>query len=128
MRIALLIALPMFLAGATQTGGPPTTVIDVRLSNFRFTPNVIRLTHGHAYILRFANDAGGGHNFFAKEFFIAAALDARTRKNVAKGGVEIPGDGAIEVRLTAPGPGRYKVKCTHFLHAGFGMKGEIVVD
>ena len=128
MRIALLIALPMFLAGATQTGGPPTTAIDVRLSNFRFTPNVIRLTHGQVYVLRFANDAGGGHDFFAKEFFAAASLDTRTRKIVAKGGVEITGDGTVEMRLIAPGPGRYKVKCTHFLHAGFGMKGEIVVD
>ena len=128
MRSALLIALPLLLAGAAQTGGTPVTMVDIHLSNFRITPNIIRLTHSRAYVLRFANDAGGGHNFVAKSFFAAAGLDPQTRVRVARGGIEVPGNGAVEIRLIAPGPGRYKVKCTHFLHAGFGMKGEIFVN
>lgn len=128
MRPVLLIALPLLLAGVPVQGAVPATVVDIHLSNFRFAPNVIRLTHGQPYVLRFVNDASGGHNFIAKNFFAATGLDPRTRGLVANGGIELPGGGAVEVRLTAPGAGHYKVKCTHFLHAGFGMKGEIIVN
>jgi len=32
------------------------------------------------------------------------------------------------VHFTAPKAGTYPVKCTHTLHAGFGMTGKIIVD
>jgi len=44
-------------------------------------------------------------------------------------------DGIIEVAkhqtrdiALVPVAGRYPVKCSHFLHKGFGMTGQIVVD
>ncbi len=43
-----------------------------------------------------------------------------------KGVVEFAKGEAMDVTLT-PKAGIYKVKCTHFLHAGMGMKGTITV-
>ncbi len=127
MRTALLIALPLLTATVPATAAP-AKVIEAHLSNFRIAPDVIHLIHGQAYVLKIVNDAGGGHNFIAKQFFKAAGVDARTRATLARGGVEVPSGGAVELRFVAPAAGHYGVKCTHFLHAGFGMKGEIVVS
>ena len=128
MRSALLIALPLLLGGVPVQAAVPANIVEIHMSNFKFAPDVIRLTHGQSYVLRFANDASGGHSFIAKDFFAAAAIDPRERGLVAKGGVDVPGGGAVDVHLTAPKAGHYNAKCSHFLHAGFGMKGEIIVN
>ena len=115
MRIAtLLLALP--LLGAA----PAPTALTVAMSNFRFEPSAIRLHHGQPYVLRLVNRSSGGHSFVAPGFLVAAGA--------ARGAVEVPGGAAVDVPLVAPAPGRYKLKCGHFMHPAFGMKGEIVVD
>lgn len=127
MRVALIFVLPMMLAGAGQPTSPPAQTVNVRLSNFQFSPGTIRLTHGQSYVLHLVNDSGGGHNFVAKDFFKAATLDTGARSAVRNGVIEVPSHKAVDIRLVAPRAGRYKVKCGHFLHAGFGMTGEIIV-
>lgn len=126
MRVALIFALPVMLGGAAQPT-PPAQRIDVHLSNFQFAPSMIRLTHGQSYVLHLTNDSGGGHNFVAKDFLKAAALDAGGRSVVRNGAIDVPSHEAVDIRFVAPHAGHYKIKCGHFLHAGFGMTGEIVV-
>lgn len=116
-------------AAADATAAPPTERITVTLSNFAFDPSVIALHHGHPYVLHIVNGAKGGHDFQAGAFFADAALAPDDRGKVRDGKIELKGGEAVDLRLTAPqAPATYPLKCTHFLHAGFGMKGKIVVD
>ena len=118
----------LFLASAPVLAQPTATNIEVRLSNFAFTPSTIPLVAGHSYVLHLVNDAGGGHNFVARDFFAKAnVLPADRSKIGAKGVVEIAGHQSVDIRLTAPAVGTYAVHCSHFLHQSFGMKGMIVV-
>lgn len=116
---AFLLALPA--AAAAQ---PAARTVEVRLSNFDFTPSAIRLRAGEPIVLRLVNAAGGGHNFAAPEFFAAAS---GVSGPVADGKVEVAGHQSAEVRLT-PARGRYRLRCTHTLHSALGMTGEIVVE
>jgi uncharacterized cupredoxin-like copper-binding protein len=86
------------------------------------------LKHGQPYVLRLTNVTNGGHSFGAASFFAAASVAAADQPLVKKGSVEVPAGEVREIHLVAPGPGQYDLKCTHFLHASFGMKGTIVVQ
>lgn len=101
--------------------------VDITLSNFAFAPETLRLQHGRAYKLHFVNRGSGGHNFAAPQFFANARINPADAAAVGKGKIELKKGEARDVRLI-PAQGSYKVKCTHFLHTGFGMKGAIVVE
>ncbi len=127
MRMAQLLALPLILIGGPSATAQAPTVLEIHLSNFRFTPQSIVLDHGRPYVLRLVNDGGGGHDFTASEFFAGSAIAPRDRAMVMEGEVEVPGHQVREVQLTAPRAGHYKLKCSHPFHKTFGMKGTIVV-
>lgn len=117
----LLIAVPA--AGAAQS---PRTV-EVRLTNFDFTPKTIRLQAGQPVTLRLVNPGNGGHDFSAPQFFAAAQMAAG--QNVMMhhpGSIEVPGHQTVTVQLT-PTRGTYRLRCTHRLHSAFGMHGQIIV-
>jgi len=128
-----MLAAALSLACMSQVPTPafaensaPAPVLVV-LVNFSFTPSDLQLEAGKPVALRFINQGSGGHNFVAKEFFAAAAIDAETRAKLGKKGVvELAKGGSMDVTLT-PKAGSYAVQCTHFLHAGFGMTGTITV-
>jgi uncharacterized cupredoxin-like copper-binding protein len=102
--------------------------VDITLANFSFTPSAIALKAGQPVTLHFENKGSGGHDFTAPQFFKAAAMDAATRAKLGKKGrIELDGGTSADVTLT-PKVGTYKVKCGHFLHAGFGMTGTITVS
>ncbi|WP_404334566.1 plastocyanin/azurin family copper-binding protein [Sphingomonas sp. MMS12-HWE2-04] len=99
--------------------------IDVALSNFAFTPDTIALVHGQPYVLHLSSS--GGHSFAAKAFFAAATMPAADRARLKGGKVELAGGDSVDIAFVAPAAGTYPIKCTHFLHAGFGMTGTFVV-
>ena len=102
--------------------------VDIILANFSFTPSAIALKAGQKVTLHFDNQGSGGHDFTAKEFFASAAMDAVTRIKLGKKGTVSLGKGqVVDITLT-PKAGTYKVKCSHFLHAGFGMTGTVTVS
>ena len=123
---AALVAASIPAAAQAPAGGSDRIEID--LSNFKFTPSLVTLHHGSAYVLHFVNKAGGGHDFVAKSFFAAAEVSPGDRARVANGEIELGGGEAIDIRLVAPAPGRYEAHCSHFMHSTFGMRGEIVVN
>jgi plastocyanin len=127
MQLKLLIALPLLGAAQPMLPGAPTPVT-VTLDNFRFGPPIIQMVHGRPYVLHLVSRAKGGHDFTAPKFFAASGLDVPTRARVGRGEVEVPAHGSVAIQLIAPPPGRYKVKCSHFMHGAMGMKGEIIVD
>jgi uncharacterized cupredoxin-like copper-binding protein len=114
-----LLALPV----VTTAESTPRTV-EINLSNFDFTPRTLRLRAGEPLVLHLVNTAHGGHNFAAPEFFAAAS---GVSGPVVKGKVELKGNQSVDVRLT-PARGHYRLRCTHALHATFGMSGEIEVE
>jgi uncharacterized cupredoxin-like copper-binding protein len=102
--------------------------IDAQLTNFRFTPDHIILTHGQPYVLHIVNASSGGHDFNAKAFFKAAAVAPEDAARANHGEVELHGGDAADIRLIAPAAGSYELHCGHFMHQSFGMKGVIEVQ
>lgn len=123
--IAPLAAGAAFAAfSASPAGAASPERIDVRMTNFAFAPESLRLHHGQTYVLHLVNDAGGGHSFQAPAFFAEAAPSGP----VAKGAVEVEGGQSVDVTVTPSKAGTYPLKCGHLLHPSLGMTGEIVVD
>lgn len=115
--LAILLALPGAAAAQPRT-------LEVRLSSFDFTPSTITLRAGEPIVLHLVNGGGGGHNFAAPQFFAAARAVSGP---VRDGKVEVPGHRSVDITLT-PARGSYRLRCTHTLHASFGMTGRIVVE
>jgi plastocyanin len=124
MRAALCALLLFAPAAISAQEAPAPRVVEVRLSNFDFSPSAITLPAGRPVVLRLVNTGGGGHNFSAPQFFAAAA---HVSGPVRRGTVEVPGRQSVEIRLT-PARGTYRLKCTHTLHSAFGMNGQIMVN
>lgn len=121
MRALLLLAAFFPVAGLAQDA--PQRV-EVQLSSFDFIPSTIRLAAGRPIVLHLVNSGDGGHNFAAPEFFAAAQ---GVSGPVDRGRVEVSGHQSADIALT-PTRGTYRLRCTHTLHASFGMTGEIVVE
>lgn len=122
--ILMTTALTMAASARAEEAAPAR--VEIRLANFSFSPEALRLAAGKPVTLHFVNRGPGTHNFAAPEFFKAARVTAGAGV-VHDGTIELAKDAAADVTLT-PAKGRYPVKCTHFMHAMFGMKGEITVD
>jgi plastocyanin len=127
--LAVLAALILSSSAAAQpdpwSGARPLTLT---LSSFKFEPSEILLEHGVPYRLRFENNASGGHDFAAREFFAAARIRPEDAAKVKGGRIELRGGENVDVQLIALSPGTYKVRCTHFMHSTFGMTGKVVVQ
>lgn len=127
--LAIGAALALGSASSAQAPDwPQAERVEIHLANFSFTPDTIPLRHGAPHVLILINDAGGGHDFVAESFFAAAEIRPADRTRIVKGGIRLAGKETAEVHLVAPAAGIYKVRCTHFLHSAFGMKGRIVVS
>jgi plastocyanin len=109
--------------GAWTTGIARTSI---QLSNFAFEPEEIRLRTGALVRLLLVNESSGGHNFSAPGFF--AASKSLTGSAPPVGIVDVPAKGRVEITVVPVTPGTYRVECTHFLHALFGMTGRIIVE
>lgn len=116
---------------ATSAANAPdwhgATQVDVELSNFDFTPKRLVLRRDQPYRLRLTNRGSSGHDFSAPAFFKAAIVATEDAAAVVKGRIDVK-KGETRVVRIVPRAGRYKLKCTHFMHAAFGMKGEIIVE
>ena len=121
IAFAFLASLPLAPAVAASPA-----IASVDLANFSFTPNAITLQAGVPAVLRLRNLSGGGHSFAAPEFFAASRLQGESAALVQNGRVEVPAHSTVDINVI-PAAGQYAVKCTHPLHAAFGMKGMIVV-
>lgn len=126
----LLLALTLLALTSSARAAPDWGAardIEIRLTNFAFTPDTIELKAGQAYRLHIVNAASGGHNFDAAQFFAAAQVAPSDAAKIAKGTIELKGGDTADIRLVAPAAGSYKLHCSHFMHSTFGMTGEIVV-
>lgn len=122
-----LLLLALLPAPLLAQDAPAPASVTVELSSFRFSPRMIEFVHGKPYVLHLVNLSDGGHNFVAKAFFAAAHIDPADQGKVRNGRVEVGGGKEAAIHLTAPAPGSYDVHCSHFMHAPFGMTGQIMV-
>ena len=120
-RFAALAALTItFSAPATAQPAAQT----IQLYSFGYNPKAIHLTAGRPVTLTFVNSAGGGHNFSAPSFLATAKIVTGSAPN---GLIELGARQSRSITLV-PRAGRYKFRCTHFLHKQMGMSGQILVD
>ena len=116
------------LAQAAAPDWSTAQTVEVDLTNFAFSPTQLALKPGVVYRLHFVNKTSGGHDFTAKDFFADAVVDPEDQANLKDGMVMLAGNQSADVRLMAPKAGQYEARCTHFMHATLGMKGEVLVQ
>ena len=128
-RAALCAAI--LIAGTSRAQAPDWTraqPVAIQLSSFKYDPAAITLHHGTAYRLHLQNTSSGGHDFVAKDLFAKSLIAPEDAAKINKGGVDVDGGEAVDIRFVPQAPGTYKVHCSHFMHSTFGMTGSIVVD
>jgi plastocyanin len=123
-----LYLLPLILAAPAATVAQPMNTVDVRLTNFAFTPKTIHLRAGQPVMLRLINPGSHSHDFSAPEFFAAATMASGNHAMMHHAGAfEVPGHQTVTVELT-PRRGNYRLRCTHTFHSLLGMRGRIIVE
>lgn len=128
IKMLLPVVLVASLAASSAEDPPESTIVEVVLADFSFAPSTLNFQQGGHYRLRLSNQGSGGHNFSAQEFFAAVEIDTADQPLVKKGKIEVPKGGTAEIGFTAIQPGNYRIKCTHFLHGAFGMKGRAIIN
>lgn len=123
LRVILLSAATALgvPSAAAQPAAAPVQTIQV--FSFGYAPKPIQLAANRAVTLSFVNQASGGHDFTAREFFAAARILSGTAPN---GEVELKGGETRTVTLI-PRAGTYNAHCSHFMHSSMGMHTQIVV-
>lgn len=125
-RIAAALTLISSFAGAALAQ-PSPTVINVQLSEYKFTPMEIDLKAGEPYVLHLTNTGGKSHDLSAKAFFQTVGLAPGAAAKVRNGIVGVDEGESADVAFVPHAPGTYEMHCTHFMHSLLGMKGQIVV-
>ena len=124
--LAITAALGLIAASASAQPAAPTVII-VQLSEYKYTPMEIDLTHGQSYVLRVVNTGKKAHDLSARAFFQSVTLAPDSAATVHDGEVELAMGESADVAFTAGAAGTYEMHCTHPLHSMLGMKGQIVV-
>lgn len=103
-------------------------VVEVVMTNYAFTPKSLRLRRGVPYRLHFVNSGSSGHDFTSPEFFSAVLVAPDDRAKVDGDEIEVAEGQAVDVKILPERSGAYRFHCSHFLHAMFGMTGEVAVE
>ena len=101
--------------------------VRVTLTDFEFGPENLTFRTGVPIRLMLVNSGSGKHDFSAPEFFASAAFRAGAPLP-EKGKVGVKEGQTAELDLIPQTAGSYKLECTEFLHAMFGMTGNIAVS
>jgi uncharacterized cupredoxin-like copper-binding protein len=132
---SVLFAALLFVGPAQAQNAPvpapadwsAAQTVQLDMADFAFTPKALQFTANKPYQLRLTNKAGHGHSFDAPEFFAAVTAAPEDKAKVVKGEVEVEGGQTVDVKFVPTVAGAYKFHCSHFLHASFGMTGDITV-
>ncbi len=133
MRPASLILILALSACAAHRPAAPGSgpiadgsTVTVKLSNFAYDPENLRLRAGVPVTLRLVNESDGGHDFKAPGFFAASTFPPGSSPPPG-GAVDVDAGATVELALVPREPGTYPVDCTHFLHHAFGMTGTVEI-
>ena len=113
-------------SASADTDWDHAQTLAVRLTDFSFTPEHLTFQAGRPMRLTLVNDGSGKHDFSAPAFFAAAAF--RVGSDAPAGGkIALKEKQTAEIDLVPMAAGKYPLECTEFLHAMFGMTGDIEV-
>lgn len=98
----------------------------VRLTDFAFTPDHLSFATGVPVRLTLVNAGSGTHDFAAPRFFATVAY-RRGTVAAADGDITLKAGQTVELDFVPGPPGTYPLECSEFLHAAFGMTGNIDV-
>jgi uncharacterized cupredoxin-like copper-binding protein len=132
MRLITIAALSLTCLYATAASAQPVDwshaqVVNVELSNFKFTPSTLTFDHDQPYRLHLTNTSSGGHDFAAKELFAASTVPPEDAAKLKNGAIGLKSGQSADVRLVPMKAGSYGFRCTHFMHSSFGMTGTATV-
>jgi plastocyanin len=113
-------------AGASPVDWSRAQPLEVRMIEYEFIPNELRLRHGVPYRLHLVNAGKEGHDFTAPDFFAAIRLENPDALN--NGGKSVflhPGESA-DINFVAPITALFALRCAD--HDWAGMTATIVVE
>jgi plastocyanin len=125
LRSSVLAALAVLVASAASAH---VQLVTVTMSNYAYEPATLDFLAGSDYQLEFVNTSSKGHDFSAPELFAAGTIEPSDRAKVKDGSVEVDAGATVDIRFVPNKKGSYKIRCTHFMHATFGMTGTATVE
>jgi uncharacterized cupredoxin-like copper-binding protein len=128
-RVAIPAIVLAFATHAFAADAPPAHQdVQIVLSSYSFTPNMVHLQRNIPTTLHLMNSASGGHAFSSPELFAAVTVAPEDRAKIIGGKIEVPAGQTVDITVTPTNPGTYPIVCTHFLHQSFGMRGQAVIE
>ena len=124
-RNAIQYGLLIALAGSCCAAAAAPVRIDVRMVDYRFSPDHLNLEHGVHYRLHLENHGKETHEFTAPTYFAAAKLDNPEVLNREHTEVVMQPGESKDVLFTPGAPGTYDLRCSD--HDWGGMVGGITV-
>jgi len=122
--LRILLAFACIFSGSwLHASEDDITTIEVKLGDYRFTPNEIHLVAGQPAILHLVNtDSVTPHNFTMEATSSSPAID-----------VDLLGGESLDVRLKPLPAGQYTFYCANKLlfmksHREKGMEGSLIVS
>jgi plastocyanin len=91
-------------------------VVSMTVSSYQFDPSVIQVDRTGVLIIRARNVGTSDHNITVKDPQEKVIVSA-----------DLPAGKTVSVNVDLKTPGTYQFYCNKFMHATFGMKGEIKV-
>ena len=117
---ALLLAI--FVLGCSShqkavTIEPGQKTVQLKASDFKFEPNILKAQKGEVLTITVENVAGITHN-----------LTVKNPQGNVLANVDIPPNGTARAKVTLAEAGTYPFYCDKTMHSTFGMKGKIEVS
>jgi plastocyanin len=128
-KLAACVLAGLLCSPATAQDDPAgIQTVEIRLTDFAYTPATLDLQHGRPYRLRIINESKtSAHNVYAPDFFKAATVRTPDSEAARSGMVELVAGQSEDVVVVPNEPGVYRMRCTHYLHTTLGMKARIIV-
>lgn len=137
MKAAAAAALTgVFVASAAvfaaRAGGAAAAVdwshaqrIEVRMTEYRFIPNALRIRHAVPYQLHLINAGKEGHDFTAPDFF--AVVKVKDHDALKDGrSIYLPPGTVADIYFIAPAAGLFAPRCAD--HDWAGMAATVIVE
>jgi len=125
---AALVLSGLFAVSSAALAQPAAKVINIDLSEYKYSPMEIDLKAGQPYVFHLTNSGSKDHDLSAKAFFATVALAPGSAAKVKNGDVDLDEGESVDVSLVPQKRGAFEMHCTQFMHSMLGMKGQIVVS
>jgi uncharacterized cupredoxin-like copper-binding protein len=128
--VVAILALSFVLAACGGSGGSSggTTSIDVKMSDFKFTPDTWTVAAGKEITMNLSNDGTVAHDWTLMLKPVEKPFDSGDEANVVADFNLDPGK-TEAVKFTAPATaGEYEVICSIPGHLEAGMVGKLIVQ